>query len=303
MAFTSDNVRVFLEVLDAGSFSAAARRLNRVPSAVSTTISQLEAELDLKLFDRSFREPRPSEAARALEPLARQSALGLRLLQAHALSLHQGLEPRLTLAIAPELLTSAWTDPLATLAQEFPSLEAEVLSVPQADALRMLHTGEAHLALVFERPGMDEREAFQEVGSESLIAVISPSHPVLGKGSRLTQFDLITTRQIALSGREKERTDPRMLVSRDIWRTDSYLPTLRLVQAGLGWAFLPRNLVRGLLEAGTLTEITLENMGNVLRLFVDVVWRKDRPLGLGAQRFVALMREQARAAAAEPGLG
>lgn len=300
MAFNSDSVRTFLEVLDSGSFSAAARRLDRVPSAVSMTISQLEAELDLKLFDRSHREPRPTEAARALEPLARQSARALRLLQTHALSLHQGLEPRLTLAVAPELLTSAWTEPLATLAREFPSLEAEVLSVPQADALRMLHSGDAHLALVFERPGLDEREAFQEVGSESLIAVISPSHPVL-LGGQLTQDDLIATRQIALTGRERARTDPRMLVSREIWRTDSYLPTLRLVQAGLGWAFLPRNLVRDLLESGTLTEIALENMGNVLRLFVDVVWLKDRPLGLGAQRFVTLMREQALAAKREPG--
>jgi hypothetical protein len=42
-------------------------------------------------------------------------------------------------------------------------------------------------------------------------------------------------------------------------------------------------------------------MGNVLRLFVDVVWLKDRPLGLGAQRFVTLMREQALAAKREPG--
>lgn len=294
MAFSSDNVRLFLAVLDTGSFSAAARHLNRVPSAVSMTVSQLEAELDLKLFDRSFREPRPTEAALALEPLARQAASQLRMLQAHAMSLHQGLEARLSLAISPELLTSAWSEPLAALAREFPALEAEVLSIPQADAIKMLHSGEADLAIVFERPGLDEREAFQEVGSESLIAVVSPTHAVLEKGGELTQADLIATRQIAMSGRDMSRTDPRMLVSRQIWRTDSYLPTLRLVQAGTGWAFLPRNLVRGLLEAGSLTEIALENMGNELRLFVDIVWLKDRPLGLGAQRFVTLMREQSR---------
>ena len=35
------------------------------------TIAHLEAELAVQLFDRSGREPRPTAAARALEPQAR----------------------------------------------------------------------------------------------------------------------------------------------------------------------------------------------------------------------------------------
>ena len=79
MAFNSDSVQVFLTVLDHGSFSAAARALSRVPSAVSMTIAHLEAELDVQLFDRSGREPRPTAAARALEPQARLLAGQLQL--------------------------------------------------------------------------------------------------------------------------------------------------------------------------------------------------------------------------------
>lgn len=104
MPFSADQVPLFLAVLDAGSFSAAARKLGRVPSAVSMAIAQLEAELDLQLFDRSGREPVPSAAARALEPQARLLAEQLQLLNWQAQSLHAGLEERLTLAIAPELL-------------------------------------------------------------------------------------------------------------------------------------------------------------------------------------------------------
>ena len=152
MAFSSDNVLLFLAVLDHGSFSAAARALRRVPSAVSMAIAHLEAELGLPLFERSGREPRPTAAARALEPQARQLALQLRELDAHALALTQGLEKRLTLAIAPELLSARWTAPLALLAAEHPLLDVEVLVAPQADALAMLHTGRAQLALVFGRP-------------------------------------------------------------------------------------------------------------------------------------------------------
>lgn len=60
MALSSDNVLVFIAVLDHGSFSAAARALGRVPSAVSMTIAQLEAELDLQLFERTTRASWPA---------------------------------------------------------------------------------------------------------------------------------------------------------------------------------------------------------------------------------------------------
>ncbi len=294
MAFSSDNVRVFLAVLDAGSFSAAARRLGRVPSAVSMTIAQLEAELDLVLFDRGTREPRPTDVARALEPRARQLASQLRQLQAHAQELHQGLERRLTLAIASELLSVPWSQPLATLAREFPSLDVEVLSAPQAAALRMLHAGDAQLALVFERPGTDERESFQELGHEVLVAVMSPDHPeARARQDHLSLKDLLDVRQIAVASRDARGADPRVLVARQIWRTDSHLATLSLVQAGLGWAYLPQRLVAPLVAAGQLVEIRFGNMSNQLRLWVDVVWQNDQPLGLGAKRFIELMRRAA----------
>lgn len=174
MAFSRDTLRTFLAVLDHGSFSAAARQLGRVPSAVSMAVSQLEAELDLVLFDRSTRKALPTPAALALEPQARQAASQLNLLDAHALQLHQGLERRLSLAMAPELQSGPWSRPLASLAREFPALEVEVRSAPQAEAIRLLHAGEVQLALVFERPGIDEREAFQEAGSQVLVAVAAP---------------------------------------------------------------------------------------------------------------------------------
>ncbi|MFS2004418.1 LysR family transcriptional regulator [Duganella sp. CT11-25] len=296
MAFSSDNIAIFLAVLDHGSFSAAARALGRVPSAVSMAIGHLEAELDLQLFERSSREVRPTESARALEAEARQMAGQLRRLQAHALSLHQGLEQRLTLAIAPELLSAAWSDPLARLAEEFPSLEVEVLSAPQADALRMLHDGAAQLALIYERARVDERESFQELGSEMLVAVISPQHPLAReRNGHFRLEDLVDMRQIAIVSRDTqaagEEADQRVLISRKVWRTDSHLATLRLVQAGLGWAYLPKRLAAPMLDSGELLGIGFAHMSNQVRLWVDVVWVNDRPLGLGAKRLIALMKD------------
>jgi DNA-binding transcriptional LysR family regulator len=291
MAFSSDNVAIFLAVLDHGSFSAAARALGRVPSAVSMAVAQLEAELDLTLFERSSREVRPTQSARALEAEARQLAGQLRRLQAHALSLHQGLEQRLTLAIAPELLSAQWSEPLAQLAEEFPSLEVEVLSAPQDDALRMLYNGDAQLALVYERAAVNDRESFQELGSEVLVPVISPRHKLARERKDSIRLeDLVDLRQVAIFSRDME-ADQRVLISRKLWRTDSHLATLSLVRAGVGWAYLPLRQVAPLLERGELLHVGFAHMSNELRLWVDVVWLNDRPLGLGAKRLIALMHD------------
>ncbi|CAN7148109.1 LysR family transcriptional regulator [Pseudoduganella sp. LjRoot289] len=292
MAFSSDNVAVFLAVLDHGSFSAAARALGRVPSAVSMAVAQLEAELDLQLFERSSRNVRATVSALALEPEARQMAGQLRRLQAHALSLHRGLERHLTLAVAPELLSVPWSHPLARLAEEFPSLDVAVLSAPQADALRMLYDGSAQLALIYERARVDERESFQELGSEVLVAVISPQHPQARERNGSFRWeDLVDIRQIAIVSRDTQTQDERILISRKVWRTDSHLATLGMVQAGLGWAYLPKRLAAPLLDTGELLGIGFEHMSNQVRLWVDMVWLNDKPLGLGAKRLIALMKD------------
>ena len=296
-------MQLFLAVLDHGSFSAAARALGRVPSAVSMAMGHLEAELDMALFDRHGREPRPTAAARALEPQARLLAGQLLQLNAQALALTQGLEERLTLAIAPELLAARWTGPLAALAHEYPLLQVEVLTAPQGDALALLHSGRAQLALVFERPSIDGREGFQEVGTETLVAVMAPEHPVitearaaaLARGQPpmqavLREEHLTTTRQIVVASRDLAQTDPRFVFARHHWRTDNHLAALGLIEAGLGWGWQPRALVQPRIEAGRLVEMPFDNLSNGTALWVDVVWSKERPLGLGAARFVALMR-------------
>ena len=49
---TLEQLRVFLTVVEAGSFTAAAKRLGRAVSAVSYTIGNLEQQLGVSLFDR-----------------------------------------------------------------------------------------------------------------------------------------------------------------------------------------------------------------------------------------------------------
>ena len=305
MPFAPEHVPLFLAVLDAGSFSAAARQLGRVPSAVSMAVAQLEAELDLQLFDRSGREPTPTAAARALEPIARLMAEQLQQLNWQASALHQGLEERLTLAIAPELLATPWANTLQPLLERFPTLSVEVLAAPQADALELLHAGRAQLALVFERPNVDGREDFQEMAKETLVAVMAPHFAPwqaalkaakangCKRTPQLTVEHLSAARQVLVTSRDPERTDPRFVIAHHLWRTDSHQAALSLIETGLAWGWLPKGLVERHIQAGTLLEIPVLNLSNGTTVFVDWVWSKERALGLAAQHFVELLRQHA----------
>jgi DNA-binding transcriptional LysR family regulator len=299
--FNSETVAVFLAVLDTGSFSAAARRLGRVPSAVSMAIANLEAELALELFDRSGREPKPTAQARALEPQARLLMAQLQQLNTQALELSQGLETRLTLVIAPELHSTPWVRPLQVLALEHPSLEIQVITAPQNDALRLLHDGGAQLALVFQRPAADGRESFQEVGRETLVAVIARQHPLLQELSpdgQLSDVQLRPLRQVMVGSRSQDDTaspgGPFCITSEQYWRVDHPEAALQMVLAGLGWAWLPRAFAQPYINGQLLVELPVANFTNGEELWVDLVWSRERPLGLGAQRFVALMGEHYR---------
>ena len=60
---TPEALSLLEAVAQAGSFAAAARELNLVPSAVTYRIRQIEDALDVLLFDRSSRRACPTEAA------------------------------------------------------------------------------------------------------------------------------------------------------------------------------------------------------------------------------------------------
>lgn len=291
MSFPPEQVPLFLAVLDTGSFSAAARKLGRVPSAISMAMGHLEAELGLQLFDRTGREPQPTAAARALEPQARLLAQQLQQLNQQALALHAGLEKRLTLAIAPELLATAWAEHLQPVVEQFPALVVEVLVAPQADALELLHAGRAQLALVFERPSFDAREDFQEQGAETLVAVMSTRHPLWTQlqaqgGTHIEMAQLAASRQILVASRDPTLTDTRFVFSHHLWRADSHGAARSLIAAGLCWGWLPHSFVEPHIHSGELLQIPLSNLSNGTRLFVDWVWSKERPLGLAAALFV-----------------
>ena len=94
-----DQLRTFIAAVDEGSFSAAARRLNRVQSAVSGWIGGLEEQLGVVLFDRSARFPRLTPEGVLLLQDARNVVSGVDTLKARARLMASGLEAELSVVV------------------------------------------------------------------------------------------------------------------------------------------------------------------------------------------------------------
>ena len=98
-AITLDQLRTFIAAVDEGSFSAAGRKLRRAQSVISQTLANLEAQLGVKLFDRSARYPRLTEEGRSLLADARTVADNVDEFKARAHAMREGLEPELSVAM------------------------------------------------------------------------------------------------------------------------------------------------------------------------------------------------------------
>ena len=104
------NLKMFVRVVEEGSFSAAARFFGLTPSAVSRQVSQLEDELGARLFQRTTRKQSLTEAGETFLRHARRIIVDLeearlavnRLTDAPAGSLHVTVESEFAVAfVAP----------------------------------------------------------------------------------------------------------------------------------------------------------------------------------------------------------
>ncbi|MBC3208551.1 MULTISPECIES: LysR substrate-binding domain-containing protein [unclassified Pseudomonas] len=288
MSFNSDSIELFLAVIERGSFSAAARQLGKVPSAVSMGIANLEAELGYALFDRSHREPQPTAMAQSLVPHARLIAEQLKQLRVHAVELSLGLESKLSIGVVADIDRRRLLLAIKLIAERHPLLDIEVLTAPQDDVLAMLHSGRVSVCLAFAGLSVNVLEQFQFVGSERMIATLAADSPLL-QGRDVFLEDLVQVRQIIVASRDLPISETRPLVAESYWRTDSLETAMEMVEAGLGWGNFPLSVVQPWLEAGRLKRLSFRNIENGLVMPVHAVWLKSQPLQKGAQALVDLL--------------
>lgn len=292
MSLSSDDIDLFLAVVDHGSFSGAARALRRVPSAVSMGIANIEAGLGYPLFDRSRREALPTAQALALLPHARSVASRLRLLQIHAVELSQNLESTLTVAVAAGVPDQRLLETLARVGCRYPLLRVNLLRLPRDQVREMLHQERADLVLLPVSTEVDREEGFTYVTNVLFVAVASATATTPGLPADLRRLeDLSGSRQIVVAGPDDDVADRRLLVSDARWHVDSVEAALGLVERGAGWANLPADVVEVAVAAGRVRVLAFDNLENGVTMPVHLVWLRRKPVRRAAGDVIALMRD------------
>ena len=273
-----DQLQVFLAVVDEGSFAGAARKLNRAVSAISYAISNLEAQLDLKLLEREgSRKPALTQAGHAMLADARLIAADLQALRARALALHSGLEPEVSLALDVMIPL----DRVAGLLREFQELYPTVTLRLHVEALggvaALLLDGRAQLGIsgpaVAEHPDLERRDS----GALVLVPVAAPDHPLacssgLPPGAARAHLQLVLTDRSNLTeGRDFTVASPRT------WRLADLGAKLELLREGIGWGNMPLGMVEDDLTQGRLVRLNMADMSAPYPL--SALWRRDRPPG------------------------
>lgn len=254
-----DQLLVLLAVAEAGSFTAAAKRLNRATSAISYAIDTLESQLGLSLFDRgTTRKPVLTPQGEAVVSEARAVAQSVETLRARVVGFLDNLEPEVSLVVDCMLPADRLTKLLRAFNDTFPTVPVRLMVETLGGVERLVRGGHACIG-VGSQLHMD-MTGFRGVDLESvqLIPVAAPDHPLV-KAEGAASLDAGDFIQLVLS--EWGAVDDRDygVVSLNTWRIGDSATKHRLLLAGLGWGGMPEPTVRADIEAGRLVKLDLRN--------------------------------------------
>jgi DNA-binding transcriptional LysR family regulator len=282
--FDSTRLRVFREVVERGSFSAAADALSFTQPAVSRQIATLEREAGAQLLERLPRGIRLTEAGRVLHGHA--EAILDRIAAAHTqveavARLQAG---RLRIGAFPTANATVVPQAIAAFTHEHPEVELSLEEAVSSELIARLRAGELDVVLATDpQEHAIEDLAVVELTEDPMLVALPLDHP-LARKERLRLRDLSDAtwieggpagcrrplfRACAAAGFE-----PRIRFGAEQW-----LGKQGLVAAGVGVTLIP-----GLAVATVRDDIIMRSLG------------PDAP----TRRIVAVMPAGYRAPATEP---
>lgn len=277
-----------LAVVAAGSFSAAARKLGKAQSAVSTMISELEIDLDLQLFDRSGRYPSLTAAGARIVEQAQLVRRQCDQLTELAADLAGATESCLRLAVDDEGQLPWLAPVLAALGQQFPQLELQLMFPLLEDLTQMLDSGAADLGIAFQPQSLPQQFLRWPLQQLHFAAAVSVSHP-LAAHAEVSRADLQQYRQLMVSGRGESAERQRGRVSGRVWWLEGDLAVLALVEQHLGWAWLPWHVLQPALQRGTVKRLQISDESTCLPLQLELWQHQDYrpgPAALWLRRYL-----------------
>ncbi|MGR7996197.1 LysR family transcriptional regulator [Xanthobacter sp. ZOL 2024] len=254
---TLDQIQVFLAVVDTGSFSAAARALNRAQSAVTYAVRRLEDQTGAALFDRAEYRPALTEAGRALLPRARRIAEAVGAFRMEARGIAGGLEAELTLVVDAMFPMTVLLEALKGFRAHFPTVQTRLYVEILSASAQLVMDGVCNLGIVVAAPRDVESLARMPLLDVELALVAAPSHPLAQRLGAIPAEVLRDHVQLVLT----ERSGPggardQGVHATQTWRIADLGAKHAMLRAGLGYGSMPLHLVAADLADGTLVRLT-----------------------------------------------
>ena len=240
-------IRMFHDVVETGSYSAAARRSGYSQPAVSQQMRALECAVGTPLFTRVGRGLRLTEAGEFLARSARAVLADLSAAQNQIMAIKELRSGGIRICAFPSASATIVPTAAARVTENHPHLRIQLVEAEPPDSLETLRRGECDIALAFTYPGVEERVGDQTVGiavlDDPMVVVLPAGHRLAWRRS-VELADLAGERWIAGCSRCREHFvhacecagfEPDIAFT-----TDDNLAVQSLVASGVGIALMPR---------------------------------------------------------------
>lgn len=295
MNVTLRQLKAFVAVAQLGGFTPAAQRLHLTQSALSVLVRELERELGIRLFDRTTRMVRLTEAGRELYAGAEKMLLDLEHAVANSRGLADVKRGRVTFAATPLMSSTLLPRILASFARRHPGVTVVLKDAMAGQIVRQVREGEVDFGIgtfLAPEPGF----VTEPLMSDTLLLACPKDHP-LARRSRVRWRDLAGFPFIALTRDNAVGDLVRDCLKEagttvDVAHEVAFLTTvLGMVEAGLGISVLP-SYGRG---AVRVHDIALRRLAEpAIRRETSLIMRRDRSLSPAAAGLQAHMKECVR---------
>jgi DNA-binding transcriptional LysR family regulator len=246
----ASRLKVLREVIELGSFSAAADALSYSQSAVSQAIATLEAEVGAPLIERDRRGVRPTAAGAALARHAEGILARMEAAETEVTAIAGGRGGRLRVASFPSAGATLMPRAVAAFTASHPGVEITMAEGEPEEIAPRLRAGEFDLVLLYEFEGVGERLGRAgmrrfELLDDPLHLALPEAHPLARRRQlrleRLSEESWIQTSAATPCARHVVRSchaagfEPRVS-----FESDDYQTVQGLVAAGVGVGLIPQ---------------------------------------------------------------
>ena len=276
-----DQLRMFIAAADEGSFSKGGRRLRRAQSVVSQTLANLEAQLGVKLFDRSSRSPVLTSQGLALLAEARLVVERMDVFKARAKGLSEGLEPELSVVVDVMFPLKQLTSAVVAFQEQFAVTPLRLYVEALGAVLQPVIEGRFGFGVMGSLPTAPAQLTRERLLVIKMVFVASPTHPLASLKGPVPARVLAQHRQLVLTDRsELSQGKDFGVFSANTWRLADLGAKHAFLRAGLGWGGMPVGVIETDLANGSLVKIDLEDIPDAnLVMPMSAVFRTDTPPG------------------------